>query len=109
MNETRTDRCPLCGADNACAMAQAGGDPAACEGCWCRDAASDDGLRGQLKAVASARNLGDIGAPSVIKTWNGKPVLMAKSAVIGARPGFAQLYRTDTYLEVDLDAAAEFS
>ena len=76
---------------------------------WCRDAASDDGLRGQLKAVASARNLGDIGAPSVIKTWNGKPVLMAKSAVIGARPGFAQLYRTDTYLEVGLDAAAEFS
>ena len=36
MSEVQTDRCPLCGGDNACAMAAAGGEPAACETCWCR-------------------------------------------------------------------------
>ena len=75
---------------------------------WCMDSITDESLRGQLKAVASARNLAEIGAPGVIKNWNGKPVLMARSG-FGGRVGFAQLYRTANYLEIDLDAAAEFS
>lgn len=35
MSEPRTDRCPICGADNACAMAAADGAAAACATCWC--------------------------------------------------------------------------
>ncbi|MEC8652018.1 MAG: cysteine-rich CWC family protein [Planctomycetota bacterium] len=55
MNETRTDRCPLCGADNACAMARAGGDPAACEGCWCRDATIPESLIARVPGAARGR------------------------------------------------------
>ena len=75
---------------------------------WCRDARTDQALRGQLKAVASARNLSEIGAPSVVAKWNGKPVLLARNAIVGGRVGFAQLYRTNEYLEIDIDASAEF-
>ncbi|MCK5944315.1 MAG: cysteine-rich CWC family protein [Planctomycetes bacterium] len=38
MSDVRTDRCPLCGGDNACAVAQQGGDPTAVDACWCQTA-----------------------------------------------------------------------
>ena len=39
---------------------------------WCRDSMTDELLRGQLKAVANATNLDEIGAPGFIASWNGK-------------------------------------
>jgi glucose-6-phosphate 1-epimerase len=41
MDLVRTDRCPLCGAANTCAVAAAKDDPGAFERCWCRDATVD--------------------------------------------------------------------
>lgn len=55
MSEVRTDRCPLCGLDNACAMSAAKGDPAACEGCWCRDARIPTAVLAQVPAAARDR------------------------------------------------------
>ena len=43
-----------------------------------------------------------------VAKWNGKPVLLARNAIVGGRVGFAQLYRTNEYLEIDIDACAEF-
>jgi len=44
MSDVRTDRCPLCGGDNACAMVAADGDPSACGDCWCKAATIPDTL-----------------------------------------------------------------
>ena len=76
---------------------------------WCRDAMTDNALRGQLKVVASGRNLKDIGAPSFVTQWSGKPVLLARAPVLGNRLAMAQAYRGRHYLELDVDVAAEFS
>jgi hypothetical protein len=76
---------------------------------WCRDAMTDNALRGQLKVVASGRNLKDIGAPSFVTQWSGKPVLLASAPVLGNRLAMAQAYRGRHYLELDVDVAAEFS
>ncbi len=55
MNEARTDRCPLCGGDNACAVAAASGDPEAVQRCWCLDAEFDAGTLARVPAEFAQR------------------------------------------------------
>ena len=55
MSDVRTDRCPLCGQDNACRLSAAAGDPAAWEGCWCRTAAIPDAVLAQIPTAARDR------------------------------------------------------
>lgn len=55
MSEVRTDRCPLCGGDNSCAMAASGGDPDACENCWCRTATIPDAVLARVPAPLRGR------------------------------------------------------
>ena len=76
---------------------------------FCRDAMTDQSLRGQMKIVANGRNLKEIGAPSFVQSWSGKPVLLARGAVMGERLPMSQLYRGPNYLEMDVDVASEFT
>ena len=55
MSHARTDRCPLCGDDNACAIVQAQGDPAACDRCWCVDASISESLVAKVPAEGRGR------------------------------------------------------
>jgi hypothetical protein len=77
---------------------------------WCRDAVNDDVLRGALKLMGFGRNFGEVGAPSFVQSYNGKPVLLAGGGLTaGSRLGFGQIYRGANYLEVDIDVAAHFT
>jgi hypothetical protein len=76
---------------------------------WCRDAQTDDVLRGALKLIGFGRNFSELGAPSFVQNYNGKPVLLAGGGLTGNRLGFAQIYRGPNYLEVDIDVASHFT
>jgi hypothetical protein len=76
---------------------------------WCRDAQTDDVLRGTLKLIGDAHNFADVGAPSFVQSYNAKPVLLAGGGLTGNRLGFAQIYRGHNYLEVDVDVAEHFT
>lgn len=76
---------------------------------WCRDAQTDDVLRGALKLIGFGRNFADLGAPSFVQSYNGKPVLLAGGGLTGSRLGFGQIYRGPNYLEVDIDVASHFT
>jgi len=77
---------------------------------WCRDAATDDALRGCLKAIGTARNFAEVGAPGLVQGYNSKPILLASSGFhTGERPGIAQFYRKDHFLQIDIDVASHFT
>lgn len=53
---------------------ESGGDVPACVrllDVWCRDAATDDVLRGRLKLIGNGLNFAEIGAPSFVQSYNG--------------------------------------
>jgi hypothetical protein len=58
---------------------------------WCRDAQTDDVLRGALKLIGFGRNFAELGAPSFVQSYNGKPVLLAGGGLTGSRLGFGQV------------------
>lgn len=76
---------------------------------WCRDAQTDDVLRGCLKLIGNGRNFAELGAPGFVQSYNAKPVLLAGGGLTGNRLGFSNIYRGPNYLEVDIDVAAHFT
>jgi hypothetical protein len=76
---------------------------------WCRDAPTDDVLRGCMKLIGNGRNFAEVGAPSFVQSYNGKPVLLAGGGLGGNRLGISQIYRGANYLEIDIDVAAHFT
>lgn len=58
---------------------------------WCRDAQTDDVLRGALKLLGEVLNLAEVGAPSFVQSYNKKPVLLAGGGLTGSRLGFSQV------------------
>ena len=74
-----------------------------------RDAEKDGVLRGALKLIGYGRNFDEVGAPSFVKSYNGKPVLLAAGGLGGGRLGIGQVFRGPNYLEVDIDVGAHFT
>ena len=58
---------------------------------WCRDAQTDDVLRGALKLMGDTLNLAEVGAPSLVQSYNKKPVLLAGGGLTGSRLGISQV------------------
>lgn len=50
MSELRTDRCPLCGAENDCAVVRCG--TATCADCWCAGITIADDVLARIPAAA---------------------------------------------------------
>lgn len=76
---------------------------------WCRDAAHDDVLNGCFKTIGIGFNFKEVGAPSFVSQYNGKPVLMAATGKKNQRKGFTAMHRGANYLECSIDMAAHFS
>ena len=78
---------------------------------WCAHANNDRVLNGAFKAIGVGFNFKEAGAPPFVKSFNGKPVLMAHNGPKEKREGFVNIYRDENgkYLECDVDMAAHFS
>jgi hypothetical protein len=76
---------------------------------FCRDASTDRVLNGCLKAIGVGYNFKEVGAPSFVSQYNGKPVLMAAAGKKNQRSGFTEMYRQDNYIECDVDMGVHFS
>ena len=57
-------------------------------------------MAGRFKALGIGHNFDDVGAPSLVKAYNGKPVLMAHPGKGTQRQGFSKVTRNRNYLEV---------
>ena len=57
---------------------------------WCEKAHEDAAWRGRFKVIASCSNLVELGMPSMITSYNAKPVLIRKTSTI---------YKTPEYIE----------
>jgi hypothetical protein len=53
MSELRTDRCPVCGADNDCAVARCG--TAACASCWCAGITIEEAALARIPPAARGK------------------------------------------------------
>jgi len=78
---------------------------------YASEAARAPVLNGCLKGVASVANLEDrdLGLPSLVRRYNGKPVLMAATALVGERQGVVKITRREDYLEFGLDVGTDFA
>ncbi len=65
---------------------------------WCANGEDDDQLRGRFKAIGRAMNTEELRLPSVIKRYNGKPIL------IYGREGSMRFDREQQILELDINA-----
>ncbi len=65
---------------------------------WCANGEDDDELRGRFKAIGRAMNTEELRLPSVIKRYNGKPIL------IYGREGSMRFDRERQILELDVNA-----
>ena len=50
---------------------------------WCQEAPTDHKMQGRFKVLVDAHNLAEIGVPSWIAKYNGKPFLIKRSGVTG--------------------------
>ena len=57
---------------------------------WCEHAHNDAAWRGRFKVIASCSNLTELGMPSIVTSYNAKPVLIRKTSTI---------YKTPQYIE----------
>ncbi|EDQ88795.1 uncharacterized protein MONBRDRAFT_32615 [Monosiga brevicollis MX1] len=49
---------------------------------WCREAFDDEKMRGRFKMIGVVDNFKDIGLPSILETYNGKPCIIYKTGSI---------------------------
>jgi hypothetical protein len=60
---------------------------------WCDKAPSDANWRGRFKVICAAANLSEMGFPSLIESYNAKPILIRKTGTI---------FRGTNYIEKDI-------
>lgn len=63
---------------------------------WCKRAPTDPSFQARFKLIPSIQNIADLGLPSWIARWNGKPVLIKRTG----KTGF--LYERENVLEMEV-------
>ncbi len=57
---------------------------------WCEHAHQDAAWRGRFKVIASCSNLTELGMPSMVTSYNAKPVLIRKTSTIHKTPQYIE-------------------
>lgn len=64
---------------------------------WCRLSPNDPQFQGRFKFITSSKNIADLGLPSWITRWDGKPLLIKRTG----KTGF--LYQQENCLEMEIN------
>lgn len=58
---------------------------------WCEKAPNDPAWRGRFKVICLCTNFEELGFPSMITAYNGKPVLIRRTGTIFTGPGYLEM------------------